>query len=67
MLTYMSQVKFATAIYSNEESTDPVSVRVSLEAKAELQKIADAEKRTLSQLVAVIIDDFLKEQAGKKR
>jgi hypothetical protein len=39
---------------------------VSREAKAELQKIADAERRTLSQLVAIIIDDFLKERAGEK-
>ena len=46
--------------------SDAISVRVSREAKAELQRIADAERRTLSQLVAIIIDDFLKEQAGKK-
>jgi len=47
--------------------SDAISVRVSREAKAELQRIADAERRTLSQLVAIIIDDFLKGQAGKKR
>ena len=43
--------------------SDAISVRVSSEAKAELQRIADAERRTLSQLVAIIIDDFLKERA----
>ena len=47
-------------------SVDAISVRVSREAKAELQKIADGERRTLSQLVAIIIDDFLKARAGKK-
>jgi len=41
-------------------------VRVSREAKAELQRIADAERRTLSQLVAIIIDNFLKEQIAEK-
>ena len=46
--------------------SDAISVRVSREAKAELQKIADAERRTLSQLVAIIIDDFLKEKVTKK-
>jgi len=46
--------------------SDAISVRVSREAKAELQRIADSERRTLSQLVAIIIDDFLKEQTGKK-
>jgi hypothetical protein len=40
---------------------------VSREAKAELQRIADAERRTLSQLVAIIIDDYLKERSGKKK
>jgi hypothetical protein len=40
---------------------------VSGEAKAELQRIADAERRTLSQLVAIIIDDYLKERSGNKR
>ena len=47
--------------------SDAISVRVSREAKAELQRIADAERRTLSQLVAIIIDDFLKGRTGKKR
>ena len=46
--------------------SDVISVRVSREAKAELQRIADTERRTLSQLVAIIIDDFLKERAMKK-
>ena len=46
--------------------SDAISVRVSREAKAELQRIADAERRTLSQLVAIIIEDFLKERTGKK-
>jgi len=46
--------------------SDAISVRVSREAKAELQRIADAERRTLSQLVSIIIDDFLKERTGKK-
>ena len=47
--------------------SDAISVRVSREAKAELQRIADAERRTLSQFVAIIIDDFLKERSEKKR
>jgi predicted transcriptional regulator len=46
--------------------SDAISVRVSREAKAELQRIADQERRTLSQLVAIIIDDFLKERVGAK-
>jgi len=46
--------------------SDAISVRVSREAKAELQRIADAERRTLSQLVAIVIDDYLKKRAGKK-
>ena len=47
--------------------SDAISVRISRDAKAELQRIADSERRTLSQLVAIIIDDYLKEQAGEKR
>ena len=39
--------------------------KAKLKAKAELQRIADAERRTLSQLVAIIIEDFLKERAEK--
>ena len=46
--------------------SDAISVRVSREAKAELQRIADEERRTLSQLVAIIIDDFLRERATSK-
>ena len=46
--------------------SDAISIRISREAKAELQRIADTERRTLSQLVAIIIDDYLKERAGKK-
>jgi predicted transcriptional regulator len=46
--------------------SDAISVRISKEAKAELQAIADAERRTLSQLVAIIIDDFLKGRLAKK-
>jgi hypothetical protein len=46
--------------------SDAISVRVSREAKAELQRIADQERRTLSQLVAIIIDDFLKERVEAK-
>jgi predicted transcriptional regulator len=45
--------------------SDAISVRVSSEAKAELQRIADAERRTLSQLVAIIIDDYLKGRTTK--
>ena len=47
--------------------SDAISVRVSREAKADLQRIADAERRTLSQLVAIIIDDFLKERTKSKK
>jgi hypothetical protein len=46
--------------------SDSISVRISREAKAELQDIADAERRTLSQLVAIIIDDYLKARVSKK-
>ena len=46
--------------------SDAISVRISREAKAELQKIADEERRTLSQLVAIVLDDFLKARTGKK-
>ena len=46
--------------------SDAISVRVSREAKAELQRIADSERRTLSQLVAIVIEDFLRARAGKK-
>ena len=50
-----------------ENRSDAISVRVSREAKAELQWIADAERRTLSQLVAIIIDDFLKDHQAKSK
>jgi predicted transcriptional regulator len=46
--------------------SDAISMQVSREAKAELQRIADAERRTLSQLVAIVIDDYLKERTRKK-
>jgi predicted transcriptional regulator len=46
--------------------SDAISVRVSKEAKAELQTIADAERRTLSQLVAIIIEDYLDSRRTKK-
>jgi hypothetical protein len=47
--------------------SDAISVRVGGEAKAELQSIADAERRALSQLVAIVIDDYLKARAGKAK
>ena len=46
--------------------SDAISVRVSREAKAKLQRIADSERRTLSQLVAIIIDDYLKAKTADK-
>ena len=37
-----------------------ISVRINPETKEGLQKIADAERRPLSQLIAIILDDYLK-------
>ncbi|MCK5241200.1 ribbon-helix-helix protein, CopG family [bacterium] len=39
-----------------------ISVRLSKEAKQTLQKMADKEDRTLSWLIAKIIDDHLKKK-----
>ena len=41
-----------------------LKIRISPEQKAELQRIADSERRTLSQLVAIVLEDFL---AAKKK
>ena len=68
MLMYTLQADLATAMLAPMKNcSDAISVRVSREAKAELQRIADAERRTLSQLVAILIDDYLKARAAKKR
>ena len=66
MYTLQSKVGYCN-LHPMKNRSDAISVRVSREAKAELQRIADAERRTLSQLVAIIIDDYLKERSGNKR
>jgi hypothetical protein len=42
------------------QRTEAVSARISLEAKEELDRIALEEQRTLSQVVAMAIDEGLK-------
>jgi hypothetical protein len=54
------QAEIARSNYTHEESFR------CHKCESELQRIADAERRTLSQLVAIIIDDFLKGRTGKK-
>jgi predicted transcriptional regulator len=53
-----------------EQRNDSISVRIPTEAKDKLKVIAVSKRRTLSQLVAIIIDDYLKQretQAASKR
>jgi predicted transcriptional regulator len=40
--------------------SDSISIRISSADKAELQSIAQEERRTVSQLAALIIEDWLK-------
>ncbi len=45
--------------------TANVTIRIAPDAKADLQRIADAERRTLSQLIAIVLDDYLKQRREK--
>jgi len=40
--------------------TETVTIRLSPKAKADLQKLADDDLRTLSQYIAILIDEHLK-------
>lgn len=41
-------------------------IRVPAKMKAELQKLADADRRKLSEYLRLHLEDFLKTQKGKK-
>jgi len=47
--------------------SDAISVRISSEAKAELKRIADEERRTVSQLVALVIEEYLQRRVETKK
>lgn len=44
-----------------------ISVRISHAAKLELRDIADAENRTISQVVALMIEECLKRRKGSEK
>jgi predicted transcriptional regulator len=45
-----------------KEKTAPVTIRLTPTIKARLQALADAERRTLSQFVGLLLERFLDEQ-----
>jgi predicted transcriptional regulator len=50
--------------------TDPISFRIKAEIKAELERLAKADKRSLSAYIEMALEEHierLKRQAGKKR
>jgi predicted transcriptional regulator len=46
--------------------TSNLTIRISPQTKAELQRLADEDHRTLSQLVALILDQYLTGRAKGK-
>lgn len=48
-----------------KEKTGPITVRVTPTIRNRLQALADAERRTLSQFVSLILERFLEEQTTK--
>ena len=45
---------------------DNLTFRINPEAKAKLKKLADAEHRSLSQMVALIVDRYIEEIEHRK-
>jgi predicted transcriptional regulator len=50
-----------------KEKTAPVTIRLTPTVRAQLQALADAERRTLSQFVGLILERFLEEQQPAKK
>jgi predicted transcriptional regulator len=51
--------------FAMKEKTAPVTIRLTPSIKARLQVLADAERRTLSQFVGLVLERFLEEQEAK--
>jgi uncharacterized protein (DUF1778 family) len=47
-----------------KEKKEPVTIRIEPSLRAKLQSRADAERRTLSQFIALILERYL-EESGK--
>ncbi|WP_185157402.1 hypothetical protein [Campylobacter hepaticus] len=48
-----------------KKQTKPLSIRIPLELKEELQKIADKEYRPLATQIVKILNDYVKSYQGK--
>jgi hypothetical protein len=46
--------------------TETVTIRLSPQMKADLQRVADDDRRTLSQYIAILIEEHLKARAKQK-
>ena len=67
-----SRLRSATTSYYSfpMRRTDPISFRIKAEIKEELQRLAEADKRSLSQYIETALEahiERVKKQAGKKR
>ena len=45
----------------------PTSIRLDIELKAELQKVAEIQRRPLSQLITIILEDYVSAQKKIKK
>lgn len=50
-----------------KEKTAPVTIRLTPTIRAKIQALADAERRTLSQFVGLILERFLEQQEAAKK
>lgn len=46
--------------------TETTSIKLGKAMKEELRALAEADRRTLSSFIALILEDYLKEQRAKK-
>jgi predicted DNA-binding protein len=50
-----------------EKMTETISIKLGKSMKEQLRALAEADRRTLSSYIAIVLEDFLKQQNGKKR
>jgi predicted transcriptional regulator len=48
-----------------EKMTETVTIKLGKSMKEELRALADADRRTLSSYVAIVLEDYLKRRAAK--
>lgn len=50
-----------------EKMTETISIKLGKSMKEELRALAEADRRTLSSFIAIVLQDYLKEQTAKPK